>query len=110
LTLLSGPAAGRFRRTGAVTTDRVAGIECAGRLGEAPLIRILRGLPEGTTELVAHPGLLGATLPLRLQAEGLDWAGNYRFGDELAALTSAEVRREVERLGIELIGWRALAG
>ena len=53
---------------------------------------------------------LSAGDSVRAGLEGLDWAGNYRFGDELAALTSAEVRREVERLGIELIGWRALAG
>ena len=108
LALLSGAAAIRLRGTGTVTTDRVAGIEYAGRLDEASLLRLLRGLPEGTTELVAHPGLIGATLPLRLQAEGLAWAGSYRFADELAALTSAEVRHEVQRLGIERVGWRDL--
>lgn len=105
LGLLSGPAAGRFRRTGALTTDRVAGIDLAGRLDVPGLVGLLGRLEEGTTELITHPGRPGATLPLRLEAEGLAWAGTYRFADELAALTSPDVRREVERRGIELVGW-----
>jgi len=109
LGLLSGPAASRFRRTGAVTTDRVAGIDVAGRLDTPALVELIGRLQEGTTELVAHPGQPGATLPLRLEAEGLAWAGAYRFADELLALTSDEARAELEGRGVELVGWADLA-
>lgn len=56
------------------------------------LLSLLDGLPDGVTELLAHPGTEG-------------WReGDYR------ALLDPRVKRHIEELGIELIDYRALGG
>jgi hypothetical protein len=54
------------------------------------LLDLLDGLPDGVTELLAHPGTEG-----------------WRVGD-YQALIDQRVRRRIEELGIELITYRAL--
>lgn len=108
LRFLSARGTSRLVRTGAVTTDRTAGIGVAGALTESVLLELLARLRPGTTELITHPGRPGRTLPSALLAEGLGWTGDYRFADELAALTSPAVRDVIASRGIELIGWRDL--
>jgi predicted glycoside hydrolase/deacetylase ChbG (UPF0249 family) len=54
------------------------------------LLGLLDGLPDGVTELLAHPGTEG-----------------WRVGD-YQALIDQRVRRRIEELGIELITYRAL--
>ncbi len=62
------------------------------------LVELLRTLGPGVTELGTHPGY----------AEGLrEWYRTERV-QELRTLCDPRVRQEIERLGIELISFRAL--
>ena len=100
LMLASSRAAGFAR-----APDRVVGVAQAGGLHEDGLVGLLRQLPEGTSELVSHPGRPGPELPAAMLAAGLVWGAAYAFGDELEALTSARVRAEVDAQGVELLSW-----
>ena len=73
LARLSAWPARRVARAGLAITDRVAGIGVAGGLTTDTLVGLLRDLPEGTTELIVHPGKTGAPLPEGLGVEGLVW-------------------------------------
>jgi len=108
LGVLSRRCSRRLAGHGGRSTDRVAGIAQAGRLDTSGLVSLLERLPEGTTELISHPGQLGETLPSRLLDEGLDWAADYGFGQELQALTSSAAQQAIERCGIELTSWGEL--
>jgi chitin disaccharide deacetylase len=59
-------------------------------------------LPEGTSELVCHPGFVDADLqdsPTRLKEHR---------AIELAALTDPAVRKEIANLGIRLMSYQEL--
>ncbi len=60
------------------------------------LLRLLEELPDGTTELMTHPGLLDDKLKTSSTY-------NVQREKELAVLTDAEVKARVQDLGIELI-------
>ncbi len=98
---LASRAAGSLGRS----PDRCVGIGVAGGLDTGTLLALLARLPEGTSELVGHPGEGGAELRADMEAQGLAWGAGYGFSDELAALTSPRVRGAVEALGIRLISW-----
>lgn len=98
--------AARFRSTvreaGMVTTDGTLGIVATGALGQRWLRLLLDRLPEGTWELVCHPGYNDADLGavhtrLRESRE-----------EELRVLTSPELRDRLSERGVELISYRAL--
>jgi predicted glycoside hydrolase/deacetylase ChbG (UPF0249 family) len=78
------------------TTDHFAGFQFTGHYDAAELARLIRRLPEGTTEFMCHPGF--CTPELR--------ATSTRLLDsrrrELDALTSAEVRRAIEESNVTL--------
>jgi predicted glycoside hydrolase/deacetylase ChbG (UPF0249 family) len=82
------------------TTDHFTGFQATGTLDGAGLIDTLERLPEGLTELMCHPGKLGPEL--RAASTRLKESREI----ELAALTSPEARRVVERRGIELVNYR----
>ncbi len=97
---------GRFQRMlaahGCRTVDHFAGFQLTGRLGCEELVALAAALPEGSTELMCHPGHLGDALrnaPTRLKESR---------ERELAALTAPEVRQALERHGIELVNFAAL--
>lgn len=77
--------------------DNLTGFLDSGNMDEKTVLKILRCLKEGTTELVCHPGFLGP--------EVLD---RYRFHmnceSELFALTSPRVKKAVKDNGISLMG------
>ncbi len=82
-------------------TDHFAGFRLTGILDTANMIGTLERLPPGLTEFMCHPGICGPELmgaATRLKASR---------AAELAALTSAEVRRAIERRGIELTNYRS---
>ncbi len=98
--------AGEFRKAvseaGMKTTDGTLGIAATGKLDERMLGAILDALPEGTWELVCHPGysdadLLAAETPLTTSRE-----------IELRALTSEAIRKTIARRGIQLISFAEL--
>ena len=93
-----------FRRLaaeeGVVFPDRVVPLARTG--SRAAFERALHALEPGVTELVAHP----AVDTPELRAAAPDWA--HRVDDHDALVTDQELRRLIERAGVELIGYRQL--
>jgi chitin disaccharide deacetylase len=97
---------GRFHRVlarhGCRTTDHFAGFQITGRFRTAELVELMAVVPEGSTELMVHPGRCGAALraaPTRLKESR---------EAELAALVAPEVRAAMVRNGIELVNYAGL--
>lgn len=101
-----GTFAGVFRRAvqeqGLATTDGTIAIAATGKLHLKMLLATLEALPEGTWELVCHPGYSDADL----QAAGTRLTKSREV--ELEALTSPEVKNLISRRGIELISYADL--
>lgn len=83
-------------------TDHFTGFQLTGTLDTSGMIETLNTLPPGVTEFMCHPGHCGAEL--RAAATRLKESR----AAELAALTSPEVRRVIEKRGIELTNYRSL--
>jgi predicted glycoside hydrolase/deacetylase ChbG (UPF0249 family) len=84
------------------STDWFAGFRVTGNYNASTLATILRALPEGSTEFMCHPGVLGSEL---------QWAHTrlkQSRQDELAALTSTEVRVAIDEAGIRLSRYKDL--
>jgi hopanoid biosynthesis associated protein HpnK len=98
--------ASAFRRAlneeGMVSTDGTVGIAVTGLLDLQKLLRILEALPEGTWELVCHPGYSDADL----QAAGTRLTQSREI--ELSALTSVDTKKALARHQIELISYADL--
>ena len=94
--LASSWARRRVARAGLPLTQGNLGFDCSGQLSAAYLLGHIAGLPPGITELICHPGLGD---PETRQEYG---AWGYCWEQELDALTSPEVRRELERAGVRL--------
>jgi len=96
----SGAVRRRFHRVfaehGCRTTDHFAGFQMTGRFDGAELAAMIRGLPEGSTEFMCHPGRCGGELR----------AARTRLKEsrekELAALTSPEVLAAIAESGVRL--------
>jgi predicted glycoside hydrolase/deacetylase ChbG (UPF0249 family) len=89
-------------RHGCRTTDHFAGFQITGRFRAAELVQLLSILPEGSTELMCHPG--HCTEELR--------SARTRLKDsrqaELQALIAPEVKQALARDGIELVNYPGL--
>jgi len=86
-------------RAGISTADYFCGIAQTGELTREGLEQFVKSLPEGTTELVCHPGYADAALrktPTRLQDSRQT---------ELRILTDTGIRNLVASLGIRLIDY-----
>ena len=84
------------------TTDHFAGLQVTGFLRTAELVALLGALPEGSTELMCHPGKLGPALrQARTRLKESRQA-------ELEALMAPEVRAALHTHGIELVNYRQL--
>ncbi|HTM51071.1 MAG TPA: ChbG/HpnK family deacetylase [Bryobacteraceae bacterium] len=84
------------------TTDHFAGFQLTGRFRTAELVGLIRQLPEGSTELMCHPGrcrseLRRARTRLKESRE-----------DELNALIAPEVRQALAECGVRLRNYRGL--
>jgi chitin disaccharide deacetylase len=90
------------RRRGLRTTRHFRGLALGFGFGDAALVRTLRRLPPGVTELMTHPGYPDAELA-RLTAFA---AGRQH---ELRALVSPEAKSTLERRNIRLQSFRELA-
>lgn len=101
-----GGLAAVFRRAvheqGMFTTDGTIAIVATGNLHHKMLVATLEALPEGTWELVCHPGYSDADL----QASGTRLTRSREI--ELEALTSPEVKGLISRRGIVLISYADL--
>jgi len=99
LKLLARDARVQAERSGIATTDYFCGIAQTGVMTKAGVLRLLGNLPEGTTELMCHPGY--ADNELKQSATRLQKSRQ----TELAILTDQEVRKTVAELGIRLINY-----
>ena len=83
-------------RAGLRSTDYFAGFQLTGHMGTPELVDLIERLPEGTTELMCHPGYMGRELPrasTRLkQSREI----------ELHALTSPEAAAAIARRQVRL--------
>lgn len=89
-------------RQGLRHTDHFWGFAITGRLDEAALAGVMAHIPQGSTELMTHPGRLTeelAAAPTRLKESRVV---------ELKALVSPLVREAVNKAGIELVNYRQL--
>lgn len=91
-----------LRRSRLRTPDHFFGFFATGQLARDALLGILRSLPEGTSELVCHPGFVDADLQ-----DSATRLKEHR-AIELAALTDPAVRKEIAILGIRLMSYQEL--
>ena len=91
-----------IKEQGMVSTDGTVGIAVTGLLDQQKLLRILDALPEGTWELVCHPGYSDADL----RSAGTRLTQSREI--ELAALTSRATKEALARRKIELISYADL--
>jgi len=102
LKLLAPDAREMANRQGLVTTDYFCGIAQTGVLHRTGVERLLESLPDGTTELMCHPGYFDDALhasPTRLQESRQT---------ELQILTDPALRKLVATRGIRLISYKLL--
>jgi len=103
LKLLARDAREQAERAGISSADYFCGIAQTGELTKEGVARLLRNLPEGTTELMCHPGYADDALrktATRLQASRQK---------EVEILTDTEIRNLVASQGIRLIDYAFLA-
>jgi hopanoid biosynthesis associated protein HpnK len=91
-----------LREEGMASTDGTIGIAVTGMLDQKKLLRMLEAVPDGTWELVCHPGYSDADL----RAAGTRLTASREI--ELSALTSVETREALLRHQIELISYAEL--
>ena len=71
----------------------------AGHLDEIRILEIVGRLGPGPHELICHPGEAAA------EGETAESVDRYQRTAELASLTSAKVRRALERRAVSLCRW-----
>jgi hopanoid biosynthesis associated protein HpnK len=86
----------RLRRAGIKAPDQVFGLAWSGAMTERRLSRLVGHLAEGVTEIYTHPATSSAFAGA---------APGYRYEEELAALTSPELRRQIAASGIATGGF-----
>lgn len=89
----------RVRRAGLYAADRVFGLAWSGSMTAERVTALIRRLPDGTSELYAHPAM----------SDGFAGAvPGYRHAAEFAALTSPEVAAAVRESGARLAAFSDL--
>lgn len=87
--------------------DHFFGIRRSGAMRPRCLESLIASLPEGTSEIMVHPGRSRSELDaLRSVFGGFDISD--RCGDELDALVSPGVQEAIRRAGVTLISYRDL--
>jgi predicted glycoside hydrolase/deacetylase ChbG (UPF0249 family) len=104
LKLLARDAREMAEKAGIATADYFCGIAQTGELTKEGILRLLKVLPEGTTELMCHPGY--ADEKLKRTATRLQESRQ----EELGILTDTEIRKVVASEAIRLIDYGFLAG
>jgi predicted glycoside hydrolase/deacetylase ChbG (UPF0249 family) len=103
LKLLARDAREQTGRAGISTADYFCGIAQTGELTREGMEQFVKSLPDGTTELMCHPGYADAALqktPTRLQDSRQT---------ELRILTDTGIRNLVASMGIRLIDYGLIA-
>jgi predicted glycoside hydrolase/deacetylase ChbG (UPF0249 family) len=94
----------RLRNAGLCHTNAFFGLVQTGFLNEKTLPAVLRAVPQGTTELMCHPGYKSA----ELESTGGDLTAERET--EVLALTSPRAREVLDLEGIQLISFRDVDG
>jgi chitin disaccharide deacetylase len=81
----------RLNRAGIATPDQVFGLAWSGAMTHSRLQALIAHLPDGVTEIYTHPATASGF------AGG---APGYRYEEELAALASTDIRRQVAAAGL----------
>jgi len=84
------------------STDHFAGFRITGNFDAAKLAALIRALPEGSTEIMLHPGICDDDLA----RTGSRLQGQRQL--ELDGLLNPDVKRTVEKEGIQLISYCGL--
>jgi chitin disaccharide deacetylase len=81
----------RLRRAGVFVPDQVFGLAWSGAMTRSRLQGLVARLPDGITEIYTHPATSSAFAGA---------APGYRYEEELAALTSPDLRRQIAAAGV----------
>ena len=92
------------QQAGIATTDGTLAIVATGTLNDRLLRLMVENLPEGTWELVCHPGYNDADL------RGIRTRLRESREQELRILTSQSTRDLLAANGVEMVSFRDLAG
>ncbi len=92
----------RLDASGLKRPDHFFGVPETGRMDAERLLRIVERLPEGTSEIMCHPGLENPSL-----AKEINWG--YGWKTELDAVTDGRVKEIVKTKGIGLINFDLLS-
>lgn len=103
LAYLSVTSRAALAEAGVATPDYFYGVSATGFLNRGTLEDILRDVPDGVSELMAHPGYVDAEL------ERVETRLVAQREKELDALTWPGARILAQELGIQLVTYRALA-
>jgi predicted glycoside hydrolase/deacetylase ChbG (UPF0249 family) len=101
LEALAGSQGKHLVSSGMKRPERFYGLAETGRLDADAVMRIIKSLPDGTSELMCHPGLRDDAA-----AERLGWGDGWQ--GELEAVTDGRVKSLVEHTRAELISFGQL--
>jgi hopanoid biosynthesis associated protein HpnK len=91
----------RLYRAGLRANDHLFGLAWSGGMVEARILRLIRHLPDGVSEIYFHPAAEG--VPSLVPA-----LRGYRRGEELATLLSPLLRDRIGESGIRLVSYSDL--
>ena len=103
LSTLARLAACKAHRRGLLTPDNFAGIVAGEAVSEGELLHLIAHLPQGTTEVMMHPGTKNDVLQ-----EDSGW--QHDFEAELAAILSPRVEAALQKAEVEPVNFRHLYG
>lgn len=103
LSTLARLAACKAHRRGLLTPDNFAGIVAGEAVSEGELLHLIAHLPQGTTEVMMHPGMKNDVLQ-----EDSGW--QHDFEVELAAILSPRVEAALQKAEVEPVNFRHLYG
>lgn len=102
LSTLARLAACKAHRRGLLTPDHFAGIVAGEAVSEGELLHLIAHLPQGTTEVMMHPGTKNDVLQ-----EDSGW--QHDFESELAAILSPRVEAALRKAEVEPVNFRHLS-
>ena len=102
LSTLARLAACKAHRRGLLTPNNFAGIVAGEAVSEGELLHLMAHLPQGTTEVMMHPGMKNDVLQ-----EDSGW--QHDFEAELAAILSPRVGEALRKAEVEPVNFRHLS-
>ena len=93
----------KAHRRGLLTPDHFAGIVAGEAVSEGELLHLIAHLPQGTTEVMMHPGTKNDVLQK-------DSGWQHDFESELAAILSPRVEAALRKAEVEPVNFRHLYG